>query len=658
MTTHRRRPSVACFALRATLSVVIAAILFLGFPRDGSSGECTSAWVTGHGPYGGMINSVLIDSNGNMFIATGSSGCNGYSCGRNGIFRSTDGGATWSAASVGLTNMHVNSIAVNALDQIYAGTYFSGVFKSNDGGSTWYSINNRLTASSIVDAIAIDSNGTVFAGTRDRKIFRSSEGDSNWEEVLSSTGSIISLFVDSKDAIFVGYIRGMQESRNGGNSWTSVPDFRSTSVESVIETNAGNLLAATTHGVFRSANGGLNWALTDAGLPYPFPYVSALVKTGSNEIIAGTEEQGFYRSLDDGINWIATGLNSPRLTIIDMKRSPTNVLFAATDGGVLRSDDNGATWSYSNVGLTNAIVKALIVSTDGSIYTGSGSGVDRSTDYGLNWTDTSQGLPRTDGVSALLELPGGDLLAGTESSEVFRTSNHGASWQVLGALPGATTPVTGISHDSQGRLFVVTGSGSRGDGAFRSIDGGNTWITINNGILDTNLQAIIIDANDTLFVGSNGVYRSVDAGTSWQLVLPSNNDIVWGLSLMPGAVFAVTTRGVFNSTNGGTTWDAIPGAPRSWVQSIATSNKGDAYVGFFNQQPSEGASVAHYKYIAGTFDQVGDVSDNAVWLTPLSLVLGPRGRVYAGLSGGSVARWSQTCRTPTLPWLPLLLLDK
>jgi photosystem II stability/assembly factor-like uncharacterized protein len=649
--TTQKRSFIAGGFLKLALPVITAAIFF--------NGTCQSAWVTEHGPYGGLINSMTIDSAGNIFVATGDSRCNGYSCGRNGIFRSMSGGASWSQANVGLTNVHVNSLAVNDLDQIYAGTYFSGVFKSIDSGNTWSNINNEIMPGGIVDAIAIDSTGTVFAGTRAGQIFRSSEGDSNWEEVFSGTGqSITFLFVDSNNTVFAGgYYNWLQVSQDGGDSWTKNASFGYSFVNSVIETNAGHLLAATYGGVYRSTDGGINWAFSSAGLPYPSRHVDIIFETFSNELIAGVLRQGFYRSLDDGINWSPTSLNSPRLPIIEVKRSPANVLFAATEGGILRSDNNGVTWSYSNEGLTNAIVKALVVSADGSIYAGSGSGVARSTNYGLNWTDNSQGLPKTDGVSALFELPSGNLLAGTESSEVFLSTNLGDSWQTLGVLSGANYPVTGITCDSQGWLFVVAGSGSSGSGAFRSIDNGASWTPINNGFLDTNLQTIIIDENDTLFAGGDGVYRSVDAGASWQMVLESSNGTVWGLSLMPGVIFAATWGGVFHSTDGGTTWDLVPGLPCSSIQSIKTSNTGDAYFGFFHLQPSEGASVAHYKYDAGTFVQVGDVSDDAVCLTPLTLALGPEGRVYAGLSGGSVAIWSQTCKGTAMPWLLLLLSD-
>jgi len=285
--TIRKRSFIAGGFLKLALSVITAAIFF--------NGTCQSAWITEHGPYGGLINSMAIDSAGNIFVATGDSGCNGYSCGRNGIFRSMDGGASWSLANVGLTNVHVNSLAANDLDQIYAGTYFSGVFRSIDHGNTWYNINNEIMPGGIVDAIAIDSTGTVFAGTRAGQIFRSSEGDSNWEEVFSGTGASIKfLYIASNNTVFAGgYYNWLHVSQDGGDSWTKNESFGYSFVNSVIETNAGHLLAATFGGVYRSTDGGINWALSSTGLPYPSRHVDIIFETFSNELIAGVLRQGF-----------------------------------------------------------------------------------------------------------------------------------------------------------------------------------------------------------------------------------------------------------------------------------------------------------------------------------------------------------------------------
>jgi hypothetical protein len=56
-----------------------------------------------------------------------------------GVYKSIDGGYFWNAASRGLTNLEVYSLAIDPTQPstLYAGTYHSQVYKSIDGGNTW-----------------------------------------------------------------------------------------------------------------------------------------------------------------------------------------------------------------------------------------------------------------------------------------------------------------------------------------------------------------------------------------------------------------------------------------------------------------------------------------------------------------------------------------
>ena len=58
-------------------------------------------------------------------------------------------------------------------------------------------------------------------------------------------------------------------------------------------------------------------------------------------------------------------------------------------------------------------------------------------------------------------------------------------------------------------------------GVFRSVDGGDTWEEINQGLTNTNVRALVVSPafaiDDTLFAGTNGgVFRSTDRGDTWQ----------------------------------------------------------------------------------------------------------------------------------------------
>ena len=85
-----------------------------------------------------------------------------------GVFKSTNGGGSWTAINTGLTNTEVQALAIDpsAPGTLYAGTYGGGVFKSTDAGVSWTAMNAGL-ATPNVTALAIDPSlpTKLYAGT-------------------------------------------------------------------------------------------------------------------------------------------------------------------------------------------------------------------------------------------------------------------------------------------------------------------------------------------------------------------------------------------------------------------------------------------------------------------------------------------------------------
>jgi photosystem II stability/assembly factor-like uncharacterized protein len=95
--------------------------------------------------------------------------------GRDGVFKSSDGGASWNAINSGLparSGVHVLAIDPQNSRTVYAGSSGSGVFKSVDGGEGWSAVNSGLTTLS-VNSLAIDpqDSSTVYAATAGGGVF-------------------------------------------------------------------------------------------------------------------------------------------------------------------------------------------------------------------------------------------------------------------------------------------------------------------------------------------------------------------------------------------------------------------------------------------------------------------------------------------------------
>lgn len=92
-----------------------------------------------------------------------------------GVYRSRDGGASWTHASSGMkAQEEIKALVVNPSqpDLVYAGAYQSGVYASTNGGLSWTLINNGLRNRTVRTLTISRSGGVVYAGTYGEGIFR------------------------------------------------------------------------------------------------------------------------------------------------------------------------------------------------------------------------------------------------------------------------------------------------------------------------------------------------------------------------------------------------------------------------------------------------------------------------------------------------------
>ena len=115
--------------------LLISLLAFLIMSQAGSVSAGTNVW-TSIGPEGGIVRSLAIDPITPSTLYAGTDG---------GVFKSTDGGENW--VNTGLTDSTIFSLAVDPAtpSTLYAGTYREGVFKSTNSGGTWSAINTGMT---------------------------------------------------------------------------------------------------------------------------------------------------------------------------------------------------------------------------------------------------------------------------------------------------------------------------------------------------------------------------------------------------------------------------------------------------------------------------------------------------------------------------------
>jgi uncharacterized repeat protein (TIGR01451 family) len=232
----------------------------------------------------------------------------GGSVSSTGIFRSLDGGATWTSLAIGPEINGVRSIAIDpeTSSTLYAGTGGKGVYRSTDFGLTW-----AAPVTSFVDRVtsmAIDRQNTskLYAATRFSGVYRSVNAGADW--ALSNAG-------------------------------LTSHDVRAVTVD---PQTSSHVYAGTASGVFKSVNGGTTWTAMNAGLAFTSLDVRTLaVDPQTGVVYAGIFGYGIYRSLDGGVSWAAfnDGLHGISRNVHTIVLDPVlpGIMYAATSGSsVLR----------------------------------------------------------------------------------------------------------------------------------------------------------------------------------------------------------------------------------------------------------------------------------------------------------------------------------
>ena len=242
--------------------------------------------------------------------------------------------------------------------------------------------------------------------------------------------------------------------------------------------------------------------------------------TGNDQIYyMGTTGGGLWKTYDAGLSWknvsdgfFATGSvgavsvseSNNNIVVVGMGESPVRGVMTSSGDGVYKSVDAGETWEHIGLDGTKHISQVRIhpdnpdvmyVSAQGSPYVDTQDrGVYRTTDGGKNWkkvlfVDASSGA-----IDLAMDYTNPRIL-------------YAAFW------------------DHQ-RLPWYVRSGGKGSGIWKSVDGGDTWKKLEDGLpksLMGKIGVTVSRANPKLLYAiiesdEGGLYKSQDGGESWRLV--------------------------------------------------------------------------------------------------------------------------------------------
>jgi len=448
-----------------------------------------------------------------------------YTCSASRVFRSTNGGAAFSAIMSGLPTTGIGRIqlAVTANDSNYiyallsasADNSFDGLYLSTNGGSTW------TLMSSAPNILGQNSDG-------------SSSGGQGWYDLALAASPT------SKTTVFVGGINAWK-STNSGTSWSCVgigynnvnsPSHIHPDVHRIIfQPNSGTVVyCANDGGIFKSTNTGTSWTDKSAGLQIMEFYGMATAQTSSTICLGGCQDNG--GNLYNAGTWTNVQGGDGMLTAIDYTNA--NIMYEELPYGDLYISTNGGNaWGdITPNGQSGAWVTPYIIdpTTHTTIYAGY-TDVYKSTNEGNSWSAISSNLAGGNYIEALAVAPsnsnyiyagvGGQTTTIAACSELYKTANGGTTWtSISSSLPLSFAPLTGIAikPNDPNTLWVTLSNYDAADKVFKSTNGGTTWTNVTNNFPNVPANCIVYVPNtpNALYVGTDlGVWYTDDALGYW-----------------------------------------------------------------------------------------------------------------------------------------------
>jgi len=499
------------------------------------------------------------------------------------IYRSSDGGRTWTSIDSSSVSLEVSSEGVLlAASGIFCRRSSDSdcsqrvVERSADAGNTWTDIQNVVPGELMYDWAA-GANGILFANT-DQGLFSSADSGATWQNVEwpgSASGRSESLAARTDGTVVIAGDSTVYFSSDNGATWeTNSYDPESVGLSSLEIGPDGTFFSVgyDARFAFRSTDRGTTWtALRPEATDTTLTSISVL---DDGTVYLGTR-RGALRSTDGGDTWTAFGLND--LAVFDFIRTEPGTLLAATKDAVYRRDEASGTWQTSSSGIVEAEIQALAREPDGDVLAGSFSGnLSRTSDRGETW----ENVAFFQFIETLTVAPNGTIhmgVAGTPGA--YRSEDEGKTWTALGLRN-----VDALVRTQEGTLLA--GSGQSTEGLYRSTDDGDDWQLV----LEERARALLETEGGTLYASTldddagdhhnrvdSILYRSTDDGASWtQTDLQDAAPVA--LAASGGAIFATNRTQVLRSTDDGDSWPVVYEAA-SRVRALQAASNGDLFAG-------------------------------------------------------------------------------
>lgn len=575
-----------------------------------------------------------------LYLSTGDP--NYYGNG-SGIYKSTNGGVTWSLSNNGIGNSMAMEMIMCPTDHntiIAAAT--DGIWKTTDAGATW---TQKLSDFPMKDIEYKPNSNHIVYSVGENKFWKSIDNGETWIEIATINpanggGGKISTTVANENVVYVGFVGSntttaggiIYKSNDSGDTFTVQKPDNTPNLNGYAANDPGqgfynwdifadrdneNILYAVGHVVWKSTDAGEIWLqLTDWPVKCHTDMHQILSSPYNHSKIFNMNDGGIFTSTDGGNEWTPScdGLSATEVYHFGQSKLSRNIVsLGSQDNGEIILNDT--TWTCIQGGDWGSVTSFDYSQPNVAYYAADGNRKDLS-----NYNGQSLGLtsPSNDDNYVFSNLNTSFALI-SQGVKLIKTQNllsANPNWSVLHTFSEVIKSVA-ISPNNINEIYVVLANKK----VYYSSNG-STFILVSSTPTDNNVfSKIAIDKNNSniVYVSCNEkMYRSQNKAVSWTDITGtlSNTDII-GLINNPystdESMYIATSFGIYYRNNTMIDWQSFS----SGLPQIASISD---LIGYFDGTTNSVLRVSFYGRGVWESDLYSPVLSNNQYINNLGTI--------------------------------------